>query len=210
MRNPSRTTPRSCRRWRSPRLQFKVEIHNQLRWEKFVAQQGTDDKLKRLFEASPEIFDGSLVRARHILIVPETDDEKGRAVALKKLQDIKAKIAGGVASATAKMPANADNLAKQQAINKATNDAFSAAARESSACPSKQDGGDLREFPRMGAMVEPFSKAAFALKPFEISEPVATAFGYHLILVTSRKAGEPVKFEAVKGAVVEVYGATPA
>ena len=59
----------------------------------------------------------------------------------------------------------------------------------------------------MGMMVEPFAKAAFALKPYHVSDPVATNFGYHLILVTARKAGEPVKFEMVKGAVAEVYGA---
>ena len=54
-------------------------------------------------------------------------------------------------------------------------------------------------------MVEPFSRAAFALKPFEISEPVKTPFGYHLILVTDRKPGREVKFEEVKEMVKEHY-----
>ena len=57
--------------------ELKVEIQNQLRWEKFVAQQGTDEKLQKLFDAT---LRSSMVRvkARHILITPETDDEKGR------------------------------------------------------------------------------------------------------------------------------------
>jgi peptidyl-prolyl cis-trans isomerase C len=107
----------------------------------------------------------------------------------------------------AKTGADVDNLTRQKLQNKAAEDAFAAAAREHSTCPSKRDGGALGEFPRMGMMVEPFSKAAFALKPYQVSDPVATPFGYHLILVTARKAGEPVKFETVKGAVAEVYAA---
>jgi peptidyl-prolyl cis-trans isomerase C len=186
---------------------LKVEIYNQLRWEKFLAQQATEDKLKKLFEASPEIFDGTTVRARHILITPEPNDEKGKAAALKKVQEVKAAVDSAITTAAGKVAGDADNLTRQKQLNKAADDAFSAAAREHSVCPSKQNGGDLGEFPRMGTMVEPFAKAAFALKPYQVSEPVASTFGYHLILVTNRKTGEPLKFETVKGAVAEVYGA---
>jgi len=187
--------------------ELKAEILNQLRWEKFLAQQATDEKLKKLFESSPEIFDGSMVRARHILITPESNDEKGKAAALKKIQEIKSAVDSAIVTATAKVPADADSLTRQKQLNKIADDAFSAAAREHSSCPSKRDGGDLGEFPRMGMMVEPFSKAAFALKPYQVSEPVATPFGYHLIMVTNKKVGEPVKFDMIKGAVSEVYGA---
>lgn len=185
---------------------LKKEIYNQLRWEKFVSTQATDDKLKKLFETSPEIFDGSTVRARHILITPEKQDEATRAASLKKLQDIKLAVEKSIATESAKIPTDADNLTKQKALNKIIEDSFGAAAKAHSACPSKNDGGDLGEFPRMGAMVEPFAKTAFALKLHQLSDPVTTQFGYHLILVTNRKAGEPTKFETVKPAVQEVYG----
>ena len=56
-----------------------------------------------------------------------------------------------------------------------------------------------------GSMVEPFANAAFALKPYEMSQPVQTQFGMHLILVTARKPGQEVKFEQVKDEVREVY-----
>ena len=57
-------------------------------------------------------------------------------------------------------------------------------------------------------MVEPFARAAFALKPFQMSDPVATEFGYHLILAIDYKAGKDVKFEdkPIKAFVQEVYG----
>ncbi len=57
---------------------------------------------------------------------------------------------------------------------------FSELAQKFSKCPSGKNGGDLGEF-TYGRMVEAFSSAAFALKVDEISMPVRTRFGYHLI-----------------------------
>ena len=57
---------------------------------------------------------------------------------------------------------------------------FEEAAQKYSTCPSRQVGGDLGEFER-GKMVPEFEEAAFNLKEGELSEPVKTQFGYHLI-----------------------------
>jgi parvulin-like peptidyl-prolyl isomerase len=61
---------------------------------------------------------------------------------------------------------------------------FGSLARQHSSCPSSQVGGNLGPFDR-GMMVPPFEAAAFALNVGEISEPVQTQFGWHLIQRTS-------------------------
>jgi parvulin-like peptidyl-prolyl isomerase len=184
--------------------EFRAEVQAQLKWEKFIKQQSTDDKLKQLFDSSPDVFDGTMVRARHILMTPGTDEAKQKEAA-GKLRGIKQAVEQEAAKAVAALPPTADALQKEQAKAAKTEELFAAYAKEHSVCPSKKDGGDLSFFPRAGAMVEPFAKAAFSLKPFEMTDVVATEFGYHLILVTARKQGTPKKFEEVKGDVQMLY-----
>lgn len=74
--------------------------------------------------------------------------------------------------------------------------AFTEAATQYSKCPSNQQGGDLGMFQR-GQMVPEFEAAAFELKMNEISNPVKTQFGYHIILKTAEQEATTQPFEAV-------------
>jgi len=77
---------------------------------------------------------------------------------------------------------------------------FCQKARECSECPSCCKAGDLGYFPR-GRMVREFEDAAFNLNLNEISEPIKTKFGYHLIMVTDYKKSKVASFDEVKDAL---------
>ena len=70
---------------------------------------------------------------------------------------------------------------------------FAALARKVSQCPSAAKGGDLNWFARK-QMVKEFEDAAFALQKGEMSKPVLSPFGWHIILLTDRKQVEPFEF----------------
>lgn len=61
---------------------------------------------------------------------------------------------------------------------------FKELARRHSTCPSGKRGGDLGLFGR-GRMVREFERATFALEVDEVSQPVKTQFGYHIIKRTA-------------------------
>ena len=182
--------------------ELRKELTGELRWEKYCDSQATDAILRDIFVKNMDMFDGTRVRARHILLKKEDGPQADLEA---KLRQIRKQIEDNAARERPKLDAIADVLAREQARNRLLEDAFAAAARADSKCPSKAEGGDLGWFPRSGAMVEPFARAAFALKAGELSDVVQTPFGYHLILVTDRRPGAETKFEDVKEIVKDVY-----
>lgn len=71
-----------------------------------------------------------------------------------------------------------------EAINQGSS--FEEQAKTHSSCPSSDQGGDLGYYPK-GRMVPEFEEAASELAIGEISQPVKTQFGYHIIKVIDRK-----------------------
>jgi peptidyl-prolyl cis-trans isomerase C len=63
---------------------------------------------------------------------------------------------------------------------------FADVAAAVSKCPSGAQGGDLGYFSR-GMMVPEFDEASFTLEVGELSQPVQTQFGWHLLIVTDKK-----------------------
>ena len=74
---------------------------------------------------------------------------------------------------------------------------FAAVAQRRSSGPGAREGGDLGFFKR-GDMVPEFAEAAFALQPGQLSDPVRSPFGWHVIQVLERRTAPPPRFEEVR------------
>ena len=155
---------------------LREQLASQLAVEKYAKSEVTDQKAEEYFKAHKKEFDGTQVKASHILLKYN-----------------------GESTAEEKKAAN-DKMAtiRQEIVDGGD---FAEAAKKHSACPSNAQGGDLGFFARHGQMVEPFAAVAFGLESGGISEPVETQFGVHLIKVTEVKPGE-TKFDEAKNAVM--------
>ena len=95
-----------------------------------------------------------------------------------------------------------EDKAKEIAGKLASGGDFAALAKENSTDPgSKEDGGLLGYFGR-GQMVPSFEEAAFTLQKSEISKPVQSQFGWHVIKVEDRRQKPPPAFEEVKERII--------
>lgn len=141
-----------------------------------------EEALRDLYEGrkAEEFTVGEERRARHILIrVPASADEAAEQAARAKAEEIHAAIEAGAS--------------------------FEEMAREHSEdTGSARSGGDLGFFGR-GAMVGPFEDVAFALNVGEVSGPVRTPFGYHLIRLEEVRPGSVRSFEEVRPMLEEEY-----
>lgn len=79
---------------------------------------------------------------------------------------------------------------------------FAEAAKANSSCPSAEQGGSLGKFTR-GQMVPEFDTAAFSMNVGDISEPIKTQFGYHLIHLTAKNEASEIPFEQIRENLVQ-------
>ncbi|WP_313343800.1 peptidylprolyl isomerase [Sedimentibacter sp.] len=87
-------------------------------------------------------------------------------------------------------------------INKG--DKFEDVAKELSIDGSASTGGDLGYFSRI-RMVKPFSDAAFSMEIGDISQPVESEFGYHIIQLTDKKTDESKTLETERQTLTQYY-----
>lgn len=93
------------------------------------------------------------------------------------------------------LPPDQAEKAKDVAAKARGGDDFAALAKEYSTDPgSAQQGGELGYFAQAG-MVAEFASAAFAMQPGEISDPVQTEYGWHVIKLADRKGPGALSFE---------------
>ncbi|MFW8633849.1 peptidylprolyl isomerase [Cribrihabitans pelagius] len=79
---------------------------------------------------------------------------------------------------------------------------FATLAKQKSTGPSGPSGGELGWF-ETGRMVPEFEAAVLELRPGEVSAPVQTQFGWHVILLHERRKTEAPEFEEVRGDIAE-------
>lgn len=163
---------------------FVSDMNDRMAIEKFIEKDllanltVSDEELKAAFAANSNLYaEPETVTARHILILAKSDAPAAeQQKALDTIKEIKQRVSAPGA------------------------DFGKIAAETSDDTASKIDGGNLGTFQR-GMMVPEFEKAAFALKVGEISEPVKTQYGYHLIKVEKHQESQPPTFEKAKDKV---------
>lgn len=136
--------------------------------------QVTEDALHERYQERAADFTASEERrARHILIQVASDAPPGAVdAAKKKAEELLARIRKGESFA---------DLAKQFSQDPG----------------SAKDGGDLGYFGR-GMMDKAFEQATYALKVGDVSEPVRSTFGFHIIKLEGTRGGERKPFEQVR------------
>jgi parvulin-like peptidyl-prolyl isomerase len=181
LKKQNKTLEQFLREGKQTQEQLRVDIVSKLQWKAYLQKRLPDASIKSYFDQNRIFFDKVMVRASHILVkVKPNATPQEKQAALNRIQTIRNEIMTGKVD-------------------------FAEAAKKYSDCPSKSKGGDIGMFPYKFAVVEPFAKAAFAMKINDVSGVITTDFGLHVIKVTGRTQPEPANFEAIKDGVREVY-----
>ncbi|HEU4333083.1 MAG TPA: peptidylprolyl isomerase [Candidatus Eisenbacteria bacterium] len=160
------------------RAKYEPDVRDQLLISRTVAREVqsktnvTDAEVRQFFDAHKDSLGRKpeILDLAHIMFAYEADSQQVR-----------------------RARARADSL--RNLIVKGRS--FEEIARQFSDDPSGQRGGDLGAFAR-GDMVPEFEEVAFQQKPGEISQPVRTRYGFHLIRVEERQAKTDSTAEMVK------------
>jgi parvulin-like peptidyl-prolyl isomerase len=136
--------------------ELRQELLWKISWARYVEARSTDENLQKYFDMHRSDFDGTEVKVAHILLPVPTGDDAKLEPAMKAATSLRDAITSGKTT-------------------------FAEAAKKHSQAPTAKDGGNIGAIRRHEPMPEAFTRAAFALKKDEVSQPVETAFGVHLI-----------------------------
>jgi hypothetical protein len=144
---------------------YRRDLEWQLAWTRELARVQTDAALTAWFDAHRRDYDGTKLDLRQIfLAVPSDAAEADRSSARSRLVSIAAEIRAGTLT-------------------------FAEAAQRHSEAESKARGGALGEVARHGELPEPVARAAFVLEPGQISPPVDSPLGLHLLQCDAVRPG---------------------
>lgn len=161
---------------------YKTEPMRKARYVRFSPDDYMDevdvaeDEIKAYYDEHQSEYESpATVTARHILLkLPENADDEAVSEKRHKAMEIRTEAESGKD--------------------------FAELAKKYSEGPSSEEGGDLGTFEE-GDMVKPFSEKAFSMEPGEISEPVRTRFGWHIIKVEDRREASVKPLKKVKSKI---------
>jgi len=131
-------------------------------WGKFSEQKLTDQALETHFNRNKRKFDGTELRVAHLLLKKQKDSNSSRMSEAKKI--------------------HAD-LQNNSIV-------WSEAVKQHSEAPTASTGGEIGWIKLSGPMPKEFTESAFKLNLNEISPPVETSFGHHIIKCVEIKPGK--------------------
>lgn len=185
--------------------QFEKRIEEQLMVMKLVEQeikgkaaQPSDEEVHKLYDQIQTKLDG-----KDLGLDKKSDEELGQLAKLFSRVSSEQVRARHILVQVDKNAPMADKTAALNKIKKIQADLkkgadFAELAKKNSDDPgSKNRGGDLGYFAK-GDMVPEFEKVAFSLNVGQVSEPVLTDFGYHIIKVEEKRASRKLAYEEVE------------
>ena len=157
---------------------LRIEIINQIKFNRLLEEESkgetvTEDVAKNYYETRPDLFQTEVLVTASHILKMAKNEDEFSR-AEKEIIEIKNQIEGG-----------ADFV---ELVKKESDDG--------------QNDGHLGTFGR-GRMVPPFEKAVFGLSPGELSQPVRTQFGWHLILLHDKNEPVVTPFKEVKDKIIE-------
>jgi len=186
--------------------QFKAQFNGDASYQAFLATTGRDEaglrdqlrlnigmekyarplmtpvKLDAAFQEKRREVDGTRLRVSHILLRPDILDVSSGGDGIDRI------------------------VSKAEAIRRdvlQNRTSFEDAARLHSAAPSRHRGGDVGWIGRDGPMVEEFSKPVYRLAKGDVSRPIVTPFGVHVVKITDVQPGR-IGIDAVRPRIEKV------
>ena len=182
LKSQGQTLDEYCRANGQSLNQVRNSIVSALQWTAYLNSRFDEATLRKYYEDNRDFFDQVSVRVSHILVRVRPEMKPAEREGLSNwLLGLRQDIVSGKLD-------------------------FADAARRYSQAISASKGGDEGFIARKGAVEESFARAAFALKPNEISTVVPTQSGLHLIKVTERKAGTHSDFKTMEPKVRMLAG----
>jgi len=151
------TLAQHLERQRMTETELRATLAWQIGWQRYLDRHLTESNLKQYFKQHVRDFDGTKMRVAHILFKCSLDAPAEKQVLLRE---------------------RAGQLSRRIRQGEVS---FAAAARRYSDAPTASQGGAIGVIQRNEPMPDAFARVAFMLQAGEVSGPVRTRFGMHLI-----------------------------